>query len=54
MNLKELVTGAAGEKQFLLGNEAAVRGLIEAGISVISEVLRQLRISIWQFWSSVN
>ena len=34
MNLKELVTGAAGEKQFLLGNEAAVRGLIEAGISI--------------------
>ena len=34
MNLKELVTGGAGEKQFLLGNEAAVRGLIEAGISI--------------------
>lgn len=34
MNLKELVTGTAGEKQFLLGNEAAVRGLIEAGISI--------------------
>lgn len=34
MNLKELVTGAAGEKQFLLGNEAAVRGIIEAGISI--------------------
>ena len=34
MNLKELVTGATGEKQFLLGNEAAVRGLIEAGISI--------------------
>ena len=34
MNLKELVTGAAGEKQFLLGNEAAVRGLLEAGISI--------------------
>ncbi len=34
MNLKELVTGESGEKQFLLGNEAAVRGLIEAGISI--------------------
>ncbi|WP_432644516.1 indolepyruvate ferredoxin oxidoreductase subunit alpha [Methanobrevibacter sp.] len=34
MNLKELVTGGAGEKQFLLGNEAAVRGLIEAGVSI--------------------
>ena len=34
MNLKELVTGGAGEKQFLLGNEAAVIGLIEAGISI--------------------
>ena len=34
MNLKELVTGGAGDKQFLLGNEAAVRGVIEAGVSV--------------------
>ncbi|MGN0177505.1 MAG: indolepyruvate ferredoxin oxidoreductase subunit alpha [Methanobrevibacter sp.] len=34
MNLKELVTGGSGEKQFLLGNEAAVRGLIEAGVSI--------------------
>ena len=34
MNLKELVTGESGEKQFLLGNEAAVRGVIEAGISI--------------------
>ena len=34
MNLKELVTGVAGDKQFLLGNEAAVRGLIEAGVSI--------------------
>lgn len=34
MNLKELVTGEPGEKQFLLGNEAAVRGLIEAGVSI--------------------
>ena len=34
MNLKKLVTGVAGEKEFLLGNEAAVRGLIEAGVSI--------------------
>ena len=34
MNLKELVTGGPGEKQFLLGNEAAVRGVIEAGVSI--------------------
>ena len=34
MNLKELVTGETGEKQFLLGNEAAVRGVIEAGVSI--------------------
>jgi len=34
MNLKELITGVAGDKQFLLGNEAAVRGVIEAGVSI--------------------
>ena len=34
MNLKELVTGKPGDKQFLLGNEAVVRGVIEAGVSV--------------------
>ena len=34
MNLKELVTGVSGDKQFLLGNEAAVRGVIEAGVSI--------------------
>ncbi|WP_299525292.1 indolepyruvate ferredoxin oxidoreductase subunit alpha [uncultured Methanobrevibacter sp.] len=34
MNLKELIIGKPGEKQFLLGNEAAVRGVIEAGVSV--------------------
>ena len=34
MNLKELVMGKPGDKQFLLGNEAAVRGVIEAGVSV--------------------
>ncbi|MDO5823052.1 indolepyruvate ferredoxin oxidoreductase subunit alpha [Methanobrevibacter sp.] len=34
MNLKKLVTGVSGEKEFLLGNEAAVRGVIEAGVSI--------------------
>ena len=34
MNLKEIVQGKSGEKLFLLGNEAAVRGALEAGISV--------------------
>ncbi|MCC7553756.1 MAG: indolepyruvate ferredoxin oxidoreductase subunit alpha [Methanobacteriaceae archaeon] len=34
MNLKQLVTGKKGDKQFLLGNEAAVRGAIEAGVSI--------------------
>lgn len=34
MNLKELITGKSGDKQFLLGNEAAVRGAIEAGLNV--------------------
>lgn len=34
MNLKELITGKRGDKQFLLGNEAAVRGAIEAGLNV--------------------
>ena len=34
MNLKELVTGVNGDKHFLLGNEAAVRGVIEAGVSI--------------------
>lgn len=34
MNLTELIKGENGDKQFLLGNEAAVRGAIEAGISI--------------------
>ena len=34
MNFKELVTGVQGEKRLLLGNEAAVRGVIEAGVSI--------------------
>ncbi|MDO8870089.1 MAG: indolepyruvate ferredoxin oxidoreductase subunit alpha [Methanobacteriaceae archaeon] len=34
MNLKEIVQGKSGEKLFLLGNEAAVRGALEAGISL--------------------
>lgn len=34
MNLKEIVYGKPGDKLFLLGNEAAVRGALEAGISI--------------------
>ncbi|MGL6298127.1 MAG: indolepyruvate ferredoxin oxidoreductase subunit alpha, partial [Methanobacteriaceae archaeon] len=34
MNLNKLVNGKEGEKLFLLGNEAAVRGAIEAGVGV--------------------
>ncbi|MDP1552709.1 MAG: indolepyruvate ferredoxin oxidoreductase subunit alpha [Methanobacteriaceae archaeon] len=34
MNLKEIVYGKPKEKLFLLGNEAAVRGALEAGISI--------------------
>ena len=36
MNLKELVTGVNGDKHFLLGNEAAMKGVIEAGVSIAS------------------
>ncbi|WP_414469415.1 indolepyruvate ferredoxin oxidoreductase subunit alpha [Methanobacterium sp. ACI-7] len=34
MNITDISTGNSGEKLFLLGNEAAVRGAIEAGVSV--------------------
>ena len=34
MAYDQLVTSEKGEKLFLLGNEAAVRGAIEAGVSV--------------------
>jgi len=34
MNLKNILTHKEGEKLFLLGNEAAVRGVIESGVSV--------------------
>lgn len=34
MNLKEILTGNEGQKLFLLGNEAAVRGALESGVSV--------------------
>ncbi|MGB9937997.1 MAG: indolepyruvate ferredoxin oxidoreductase subunit alpha [Methanobacterium sp.] len=34
MNITDISTGNAGEKLFLLGNEAAVRGAIEAGVYV--------------------
>ena len=36
MNIKEILSAGQGEKLFLLGNEAAVRGALEAGISVAS------------------
>lgn len=36
MDLKQLVKGKCGDKLFLLGNEAAVRGAIEAGVSIAS------------------
>ncbi|MDR2966724.1 MAG: indolepyruvate ferredoxin oxidoreductase subunit alpha [Methanobacteriaceae archaeon] len=36
MDLKQLVKGKSGEKFFLLGNEAAVRGAIESGVSIAS------------------
>ena len=34
MAYDQLVTSEKGDKLFLLGNEAAVRGAIEAGVSV--------------------
>ncbi|MGN1186073.1 MAG: indolepyruvate ferredoxin oxidoreductase subunit alpha, partial [Methanobrevibacter wolinii] len=34
MGYEQLVNGKKGDKLFLLGNEAAVRGAIEAGLSV--------------------
>jgi indolepyruvate ferredoxin oxidoreductase, alpha subunit len=34
MDLNQLVNGKSGDKEFLLGNEAAVRGAIEAGVSI--------------------
>lgn len=34
MDLNQLVKGKFGDKEFLLGNEAAVRGAIEAGVSI--------------------
>lgn len=36
MDLKQLVTGKKGDNLFLLGNEAAVRGAIESGVSISS------------------
>ncbi len=36
MDLKQLVKGKSGDKLFLLGNEAAVRGVIESNVSVSS------------------
>ena len=34
MAYDQLVTSQKGDKLFLLGNEAAVRGVIDAGVSV--------------------
>lgn len=34
MNIKEILTGQEHDKLFLLGNEAAVRGALESGVSV--------------------
>ena len=36
MRVEEILTGKEGEKLFLLGNEAAVRGALESGVSVVS------------------
>ncbi|NYB51912.1 MAG: indolepyruvate ferredoxin oxidoreductase subunit alpha [Methanobacteriaceae archaeon] len=36
MNIREILTGQDQDKLFLLGNEAAVRGALEAGVSVAS------------------
>ncbi|WP_321422246.1 indolepyruvate ferredoxin oxidoreductase subunit alpha [uncultured Methanobacterium sp.] len=36
MNIKEILTGQEKDKLFLMGNEAAVRGALEAGVSVAS------------------
>lgn len=34
MNINELLDSKKGEKRFMLGNEAAVRGVLEAGVSL--------------------
>ena len=36
MKVKEILTEKEGKKLFLLGNEAAVRGALESGVSVVS------------------
>ncbi|PKL72195.1 MAG: indolepyruvate ferredoxin oxidoreductase subunit alpha, partial [Methanobacteriales archaeon HGW-Methanobacteriales-2] len=36
MNIKEILTGKEKDKLFLMGNEAAVRGALEAGVAVAS------------------
>ena len=36
MKVKEILTGKEGGKLFLLGNEAAVRGALESGVSLVS------------------
>ena len=34
MKIKELLNSEKGKKRFMLGNEAAVRGVLEAGVSL--------------------
>ena len=36
MRVEEILTGKEGGKLFLLGNEAAVRGALESGVSIVS------------------
>lgn len=36
MNIEKFINGENGDKLFLLGNEAAVRGIMEAGVSIAS------------------
>ncbi len=36
MNIKEILTGSQKDELFLMGNEAAVRGALEAGVAVAS------------------
>ena len=36
MNIKNISQGKDKEKLFLLGNEAAVRGALESGVSIAS------------------
>ena len=46
MAYDQLVTSEKGDKLFLLGNEAAVRGAIEAGVSVAATYPEQLTLEL--------